>query len=89
MNSPVRFEISLPLENTSVTPADVCLELIGDPNGLQVNLLSDQQMETRIAVEQENGAIVLKIWKTDRWAEKDPDQVIVLLDPARENNADG
>jgi hypothetical protein len=78
------------------TPVDeVSLEVISDASGLQVNVLNQGTMQTRLQIGiDEKGQVVCKTWDPRNWSKNEPDKVDVLCsvnpnDGQAENSAKG
>ncbi len=67
---------------------DVSLEMIGDASNLQINIMQDGMMETRVQIGlNEKGEVVCKMWKPENWSKSTPDKVEVLYAVSAEDEA--
>jgi hypothetical protein len=84
---PPTFTIQLPIQglaygqgsNPDILIDNISLEVISDRGGIQVNVLSEEMMVTRLQVGlDQSGRVVCKTWSPESWSKPDPDNVIVI-----------
>ncbi len=95
-----RFDLDFDLESVVDLPGggyrhvkEICLELIGDQDGMQVNVMDQGGIATRLQIKLEGNKVVAHIWRPENWSNDEPDQKITvyegsLEDPEAKEEAD-
>lgn len=82
--SDVQLHLTLPIGAASILKnGEAGLELISDPQGLQINVLLEGSVHTRVVIGFDHtgdhpAQIVLQRWEPQHWEKHVPDEVIVL-----------